>query len=1372
MHSTSALSAKTGSGNNRFTVVSKNNLTSRTFLGEGRAMYKKPVFLTAFFLIVTLFACVQAAKEDGSQIPLDHFWRFQKGDVSGAELPSFDDSTWRIVSVPHDWTIEDLTRDNGPFDASAINSYDVGYTVGGTAWYRKTFSLDANDTGKIVHLQFDGVYMNSDVWVNGTYVGGRPYGYSTFWFDVTAYVSFGAQNVIAVEVKNEGKNSRWYSGSGIFRPVTLTVTEPIHVVHWGPYVTTPVVSASSADVRIRTEVKNESDSSEMVTLQSTILDSNGAVVATDSQVSSISSTGSHEFDRTIAVSDPNLWSPDSPTLYTLSQDVLVGGEVVDHVQTTFGIRTISFDATNGFLLNGDSVLLQGTCMHHDNYMLGSAAPDRAEERRVELTKAAGYNTIRTAHNPPSQAFLAACDRFGVLVIDESFDMWNYYKWDHVDDYSKYFSSWWQADLDSMVLRDRNHASIIMWSIGNEILEQGSDLGIYTADMLATYVRGLDPTRPVTLAANGSGSSYDAYFATLDVVGYNYQPGSYTSEHSRVPDRVMFGSESFPKDAFDYWEAVEDYSYVIGDFVWTGFDYLGEAGIGWTGYAPNWSGLAPYPWHLAYCGDIDACGYKRPAAYYRDVLWNTGQNKVSAFVTSPTPSLPDYDPSWNLQWVYPDIHPSWTWPGYEGTNLDIVVYSACEQVQLFLNGQSLGNKKTTSRDTEYKATWKVAYEPGELKAVGYIADVNVAEWVLQTADEPTQIRMTSDKTTITADGTDLCYVTVELLDASGNVVYDPNDDKLISFDIDGPGKLAGVGNAKPLGTESFQQLQRTTFRGRCVAVLKSTLKTGAITLTATSPGLSSDSVIISTTGGFTGNTAPVASDDSYSTYSVETLDVWLYGVTSNDMDAELDPLSAILVSDVTNGILTLNPDGTFEYDPNDTFTGTDSFTYRANDGDANSNVATVTIDVKARAPAANDDYYNVVQDTILSVAAGSGILANDITYGGALSAILVSQPNNGSLTLDPNGAFDYDPCVGFVGIDAFTYKANDGTYDSNIAAVFIDVLDAHPIAYDDGYSVVQNTVLVVDANSGVLANDYSPSGGPLSATIVSGPNNGSLILNSDGSFQYDPNDTFAGTDSFTYYASAGGYNSNAATVSISVLAPFTVINPSFELDGSGNYITCHTVVGIGWTTVNNWVGVDIYCGAPGACVDCRSPVPPDGNCYSFMQTNNTYLYQLLPDRIIEGGQYTFTFDAQTGNSGADIGPSMFYVNDGNAHVEIVGSTISLSTGAWNNDLSVSFTAAAGQPYLGKKLGIKFHAPVPSDMNTNKWIFLDNVRLGGRLAADFNGDHKVNFLDYALLADAWMTGSGHPGFDEIYDLSPNDFIDAADLAVFCDDWLWQL
>ncbi len=422
------------------------------------------------------------------------------------------------------------------------------------------------------------------------------------------------------------------------------------------------------------------------------------------------------------------------------------------------------------------------------------------------------------------------------------------------------------------------------------------------------------------------------------------------------------------------------------------------------------------------------------------------------------------------------------------------------------------------------------------------------------------------------------------------------------------------------------------------------------------------------------------------------------------------------------------------------------------------------------PVAVNDNYSVVQNNTLNVDANSGVLANDITYGGGLSATLASQPANGMVSFDSNGAFEYEPNTGFIGDDVFTYEASDGEANSNVAAVFIDVLDPHPIAYADSYSVVLNMMLNVDASAGVLANDFSPGGGAMTATLVSGTSNGSLILNSDGSFVYDPNNAFEGTDSFTYRASAAGYESNTATVSISVRPPMTLVNPSFELDGSGNYITCHSGVGIGWTTVNNWVGVDIYCGAPGACVDCRTPVPPDGNCYSFMQTNNTYLYQALEDRIFEGATYTLTFDAQTGNSGVNFTPSLFYIADDSSHVQITAGTISLPTGSWAYNRTLSFTAGAGQSYLGKKLGIKFYAPNLGD--ANKWIFVDNVRIDLAIDADFNGDDAVDFTDFAQLAGAWRKSSGQPGYQEKFDLHDNNTIDTRDLRIFAARWLLGL
>ncbi len=782
--------------------------------------------------------CTQVAFAE--RVNLNHDWCFFKGEVSGAQQVGFDDSGWRQLSVPHDWSIEDLSPGQGPVDPCAVSAHNTGYTVGGTAWYRKYVTLDESDAGRRVHLHFDGVYMNADVWVNGVHLGSHPYGYTAFWYDATPHVRFGETNVVAVEVKNEGVNSRWYSGSGIYRSVWLEIVDPVHIEHWGPFVTTSEASIASSQVRVQTQVLNESYNPLAVTLRSLILAPDGTTVAETRTQADIAQGASHSFDQNLTLSPSSLWSPEAPVLYTLSQEVGAEGKVLDRRQTSFGIRTLEFDAEHGFRLNGREVLLRGTCMHHDNYMLGAAAYPRAEERRVEIVKAAGFNAIRCAHNPPSTAFVEACDRLGMLVIDEAFDQWSRRK--NRQDYHLYFDEWWRRDLESMVLRDRNHPSVIMWSIGNEIPEQRSEQGAELAAQLTVHIRSLDGTRPVTVGANLSGPPGDAFLTRVDVVGYNYQLDHYAADHARNPNRIMYGSESFPRDAFDYWAPVEAQPHVIGDFVWTGFDYLGEASIGWFGYKQGWSGTGPYPWHVAYCGDIDACGFKRPAAFYREVLWRTGRNQVSAFVKSPEPSLPDFDPNNILLWTYPDIHPSWTWPGREGETLKVVVYCAGEEAELFLNGASLGTQPT-GRDNKYTVTWQIPYASGELKAVGYRDGRAESEWVLKTAGPPARIHLSADRTEIAADGLDLSYVTVEVLDAQG--VRVPTAENLIRFAVQGPSVLAGVGNGRPCGTESFQRPQRAAFEGRCLAVLKSTRQPGEITLIATADGLNSDSVVVRT-----------------------------------------------------------------------------------------------------------------------------------------------------------------------------------------------------------------------------------------------------------------------------------------------------------------------------------------------------------------------------------------------------------------------------------------------------------------------------------------------------------------------------------------------
>ena len=482
-------------------------------------------------------------------------------------------------------------------------------------------------------------------------------------------------------------------------------------------------------------------------------------------------------------------------------------------------------------------------MHHDNGPLGSKAYDRAEERRVEILKASGYNAIRCAHNPPSPAFLDACDRLGMLVIDEAFDMWRIANNPH--DYHLYFDDWWQKDIESMVIRDRNHPSVILWSIGNEIREMETPPVIAVGKMLGDHIRKTDPTRPVLAAVNNLRPQKDPFFAILDVCGYNYAAGGdhlqeslYVQDHKRMPERVMVGTESYPLEAFGAWMPVVDNSFVIGDFVWTAFDYIGEASIGWRGY---WQESSFYPWNLAYCGDIDICGWKRPQSYYRDALWK--KNQISVFVKPPEPTFPlnPNKQSWS-KWEWHDVRASWNWNGYEGQPLEISVYSSCEKAELFLNGKSLGVKKT-DRTNQYTATWTVPYAPGELKVSGINGSKKIASATLRTAAETASVKLTPDRTAIKADGQDLSYITVELTDANG--ILNPLAENPVKFNIEGEGTIIAVGNANPMSLESYRLPQRKAWQGRCMVIVKSTGKPGEIKLTASAEGLPSSKVTLNT-----------------------------------------------------------------------------------------------------------------------------------------------------------------------------------------------------------------------------------------------------------------------------------------------------------------------------------------------------------------------------------------------------------------------------------------------------------------------------------------------------------------------------------------------
>ena len=771
----------------------------------------------------------------------DFNWRFHKGGALGAEDTSFDDSSWRVVDLPHDWSIEDLPGTSSPFNMDAISQVNGGFTTGGTGWYRKTFTIPKNLSDKQFIIMFEGVYMNADVWINGEFLGNHPYGYTSFWFDISHKIKFEKENVLTVKVKNEGENSRWYSGSGIYRHVWLNIVSPVHITTWGTYITTPKVTEKEAVINIKTSVVNQSQKVSKITLVTKILDTKGQEQLKVETEKTIDPGRTIEVEQEIKLNKPDLWSTDSPLLYKAISEIHESESLIDQVETEFGIRSISFDAVNGFLLNGKPLKLKGGCVHHDNGILGSRAYDRAEERRVELLKSSGFNAIRSSHNPPSPAFLNACDRMGMLVIDESFDMWKEEK--NPYDYHLYFSDWWKKDIENMILRDRNHPSVIMWSIGNEIPNRQKPEVVELAKILGSYIRLIDPTRPITSAVNDLRPDKDPYFATLDVAGYNYASGGdhnqknlYEIDHERLPQRVMVGTESYPLEAFGSWMDVVDHPYVTGDFVWTAFDYIGEASIGWRGYFQKQDF---FPWNLAFCGDLDICGWKRAQSYYRDALWK--ENKISIWVTPPQPSfaLNPERQSWS-KWHWIDAVNDWNWKGNEGKIIKVNIYSSCGEVELFLNGKSLG-KKITGRSTKYLAEWQVPYEAGTLKAIGYTGKKQSAVAELHSAGEATQIKLSPDRNRIKSDGQDLSYITVELTDNNG--FCNPKAENQVSFEINGPGTIIAVGNANPVSLESFQLPHRKGWHGRCMVVVKSNTNAGKIIIKAASPGLKGSSLEI-------------------------------------------------------------------------------------------------------------------------------------------------------------------------------------------------------------------------------------------------------------------------------------------------------------------------------------------------------------------------------------------------------------------------------------------------------------------------------------------------------------------------------------------------
>ena len=732
--------------------------------------------LTAAILLVTAQAGGAKTETIQRKQLLNAQWQFVENDS--------DFTHAQTVTLPHDWSI--LHR----FDKDAPAGGAGGYLPAGKGWYRRTLTLGRGYEGKKVRLYFEGVYMNSRVYVNGHEAGGWPYGYSSFWVDATPYINIGSNEIVVSVDNSKQGNCRWYAGSGIYRNVWLVTTDKTYIDDWSIAYTVSVGEGQTAAVNFT----------------ATVIQPDGST---------------RPLQRTIKVENARLWSPDDPYLYQAELSIPEG----DRISVTYGIRTIDYSAERGLLLNGKPLLLNGACVHHDNGILGAAAYDDAEYRKARLMKEAGFNAVRTSHNPPSETFLRACDELGLLVIDESFDGWREKKNGNEYDYASIFDQWWQRDIDAMVLRDRLHPSIFCWSTGNEVIERKKIEIIKTAHHLKARVKADDPQqRPVTSALAAWDSDWDIYdplAAEHDIVGYNYMIFKHGSDHERVPDRVMMQTESYPRDAWRNYQTVQNNSYVLGDFVWTGLDYVGESGIGryyYEGDVPGESWERPlYPWHAAYCGDVDLTGERKPISYYRSLLWNGGATSMA--VREPDGYRGKVKTSMWSTWP---TQRSWTWPGWEGKPIEVEVYSRQPKVSLYLNGQLVGTQETK----EMKATFRLNYQPGTLRA-----EAGSERSELQTAGKPAAIRLTAEEQAMVGE---LAFVAVEIVDAQGRVV--PTADTELTFSAGGTATLIAAGNADIKDEDPYFDAKHRAWHGRALAVVRSTGKKGKATLTVTAEGL--------------------------------------------------------------------------------------------------------------------------------------------------------------------------------------------------------------------------------------------------------------------------------------------------------------------------------------------------------------------------------------------------------------------------------------------------------------------------------------------------------------------------------------------------------
>ena len=882
---------------------SAGGLTRRQVLQAGAGAGMALAALDAAPVSANAWADPRLGRGPRWELSFDEDWRFYRGDLAGARGASFDDRSWRQLDVPHDWRIEDLpyaTSDDGgattdpsafafvtrpspdgnppqaigPFDVNADPAPDgditypgvgefiipggrnQGYTVPGVGWYRKHFTVPdlhrgqrrgpADGAQRRVELRFDGVYGRTDVWLNGRHLGFHAYGYTSFAYDLTPYLNpHGQKNVLAVRVDNRGKTSRWYSGSGIYRHTWLTITGSVRIPLWGVDVTTPVVDARRSVAHVDVQVANFGAAA-AASVRMTVIDARGRPVATrTTSAQNIGTGATHTYAADLGIANAALWSPEDPNLYQVRTEVLLDHRVVDAGTTTFGIRSLVWNGTAGLLLNGKPTKILGGNIHHDHGALGAVALDRAEERTIEILKAAGFNAIRASHNPRAPYMLDVCDRLGMLVWDEFCDMWDTAK--STDDYSNYFPKHWKQDLTSMVLRDRNHPSVIIWSLGNEIPADPNNYG----RRMRALVRSLDTTRPITAGGTtGSGS----YSDVLDVHYGNWTsqlsgqpaPNTVLSTHASALTKAVVQSESFSASIYDDFKLAEDHKWMVGSFVWTAWDYLGESGISAPASGAPYQaaavyqlgatlGQVPYPWFNAFSGDIDLIGQRKAQNYWRAVVY--GLSTIEMMVERPTPAGTQ---QYAAVFGYRDELPSWTWDVPDGQAMTVHVYTSGDSVTLLLNGNQLATKTLTDADMRV-ATFSVPYARGELTAIASRNGRQIANKTLATTGQPAAIRLTSDVDTLSTSRGDLAHVLAEVVDSRGQRV--PDAVVRISFQVSGAGALIGVANGNPHNVDSFQRPRHWTWHGQALAILRPTKTPGTLGLTATAPGLTAASLTL-------------------------------------------------------------------------------------------------------------------------------------------------------------------------------------------------------------------------------------------------------------------------------------------------------------------------------------------------------------------------------------------------------------------------------------------------------------------------------------------------------------------------------------------------